>query len=54
MGPCPECPGAPGPGGLHLESPFPNATAPTKALVSAGLKEGLFCRIAGGERAGGS
>lgn len=47
MGPWPGCPGATGPGGLHLERPFPKATAPTKALVSAGLKEGLFCRSAG-------
>lgn len=42
----PGCPGATGPGGLHLESPFPNATAATNALVSPGLKNALFCRDA--------
>lgn len=50
MGPCPGCPEATGPGGRHLESPFPKATAPTSALVSAGLKDGLFCRKAGKQK----
>lgn len=49
MGPCPGCPGAMGPGGLHLERPFPNATAATKALVSPGLNDGLFSRDTDGE-----
>lgn len=47
MVPGPGCPWDTGPGGLHLESPFPNATAPTNVLVSAGLKYCLFCRNAG-------
>lgn len=50
IGPCPGCPGTTGPVGLHLERPFPNATAPTNALVSAGLKDGLLCRIAVGKK----
>lgn len=43
---CPGWLGATAPGGLHFESPFPNPTAATKALVSVGLNDGLFCRIA--------
>lgn len=39
----PGWPGATGPGGLHFDRPFPNPTAATSALVSAGLKDGLFC-----------
>lgn len=46
MVPGPGCPGATGPAGLHLERPFPKATAPTNVLVSAGLKYCLFWRSA--------
>lgn len=43
---CPGCPGATGAGGLHLDRPFPKPTAATRALVSAGLNQGLFWRSA--------
>lgn len=54
--PAPGWPGWLGPllpEGLQLDSPFPKATAATKALVSAGLKVCLFGRRPEGQKVSG-